>query len=83
MKSSSSSNQEKGNCKWQRETCKWKRHFNETRVHDYFMEMEKMRKKRKITERKKHKTGLSEVYIDGSETGQNDQLVGVECIEVQ
>ena len=47
------------------------------------MEMEKMRKKRKITERKKHKTGLSEVYIDGSETGQNDQLVGVECIEVQ
>jgi len=53
-------------------------------VHDRLVELQKMRKKRKTT--KTNKRGPSEVdqeYIDESEMSREEQLVVLECIEVQ
>ena len=55
-------------------------------VHDPLVEWEKMVKKRKTTRTKKDKRGASEVeqeYIDESEANEDEQLVVLECIEVQ
>ena len=55
-------------------------------VHDSLVEWEKMVKKRKTTRTKKDKRGASEVeqeYIDESEANEDEQLVVLECIEVQ
>ena len=55
-------------------------------VPDPLVEWEKMVKKRKTTRTKKDKRGASEVeqeYIDESEANEDEQLVVLECIEVQ
>jgi hypothetical protein len=55
-------------------------------VHNPLVEWEKTVKKRKTTTTKKGKRGASEVeqeYIDESEASEDEQLVVLECIEVQ
>ena len=55
-------------------------------VHDLLVEAEKKKKKRKTTETKKNKRGTIEVeqeYIDETEASSDEQLVILECIEVQ
>ena len=55
-------------------------------VHDRLAELEKMRKTRKTTKTKKDKRGPSDFdqeYIDESGMSRDEQLVALECIEVQ
>ena len=55
-------------------------------VHNLLVEAEKKRTKRKTTETKKNKRGTIEVeqeYIDETKASSDEQLVVLECIEVQ
>jgi len=64
----------------------WKYILIVLEVHDQLAKLKKMRKKRKTTKIKKAERELSEVeqeYIDKPELSQDEQLVILECIEIQ